>query len=235
MRKGLFVAIDGIAGVGKTTIVQSVADALMACGLEVVITSEPGGTQLASDVRSIMNEPGRKYDGITEMLMYSAARRSLASGIIRPALARGAIVLCDGYLLSNLATQGEDIEIMDWILEQHDTHVGLLPDMLLCLDACPVMINERRSCSSSYPGHECLGDIRSIYQIKKMQDQYKLALYKMQERYLQVSYDSQADWARIMNELPSHVTEAELTARIIQKVCFERAIGDADHAVRAAS
>ncbi|MEY2617424.1 MAG: hypothetical protein RL522_426 [Pseudomonadota bacterium] len=104
MTQGLFITFEGIDGAGKSTHIQSLADALSAAGRRVLTTREPGGTPLAEQLRTLaLNAP---MDSLTEALLMFAARRDHLQQVIEPALARGEVVLCDRYTDATFAYQG---------------------------------------------------------------------------------------------------------------------------------
>lgn len=101
---GLFVSFEGIDGAGKSTHIDALAGAWRAAGRAVVLTREPGGTPLAEQLRALaLNEP---MDALTEALLMFAARRDHLLQVIEPALARGAVVLCDRFTDATFAYQG---------------------------------------------------------------------------------------------------------------------------------
>lgn len=104
--RGLFVTLEGVDGAGKTTQTARLAAALRAAGREVVVTREPGGSPGAEDIRRLLveGEPGR-WSPWTELLLFTAARRDHLERSLRPALARGAVVLCDRFVDSTRAYQ----------------------------------------------------------------------------------------------------------------------------------
>jgi dTMP kinase len=104
MIEGLFVSFEGIDGAGKSTHIDALAQAFHAAGREVVLTREPGGTPLAEQLRALaLNAP---MDPLTEALVMFAARRDHLVQVIEPALARGAVVLCDRFTDATFAYQG---------------------------------------------------------------------------------------------------------------------------------
>ena len=104
MSAGLFVSFEGIDGAGKSTHIEALAQAFRAAGREVVLTREPGGTPLAEQLRALaLNAP---MDPLTEALVMFAARRDHLVQVIEPALARGAVVLCDRFTDATFAYQG---------------------------------------------------------------------------------------------------------------------------------
>ena len=104
---GAFISFEGGDGAGKSTHLQLVAEALRARGEEVVCLREPGGTIIGEQLRQTVLDPGNYImTDECELLIYEAARAQLVSQIIRPALFRGAIVLCDRFADSTIAYQG---------------------------------------------------------------------------------------------------------------------------------
>ena len=95
---GLFITLEGPEGAGKSTNREYLAERLRAAGIEVVLTREPGGTPLAEKIREVLLAPvDETMDPDTELLLVFAARAQHLAGVIRPALARGAVVLCDRF------------------------------------------------------------------------------------------------------------------------------------------
>jgi dTMP kinase len=134
---GLFVAFEGGDGAGKSTQARALAEALQARGHEVVLTREPGGTPAAEAIREVVLTPA--YSGLdarAEALLYAASRAEHVERLVRPALARGAVVVTDRYIDSSVAYQGvgralgPDVvgEINLWATGQ------LLPDLTVLLD-----------------------------------------------------------------------------------------------------
>jgi len=134
---GLFVAFEGGEGAGKSTQARALADALTAAGHEVVLTREPGGTPAAEAIREVVLTP--EYAGLdarAEALLYAASRAEHVARLVRPALARGAVVITDRYIDSSVAYQGigralgPDVigEINLWATR------SLLPDLTVLLD-----------------------------------------------------------------------------------------------------
>ena len=104
---GLFIALEGGDGAGKSTQARLLVDALTSAGFDVVLTREPGGTPAAEAIRSVVLSPD--YAGLdprAEALLFAAARSEHVHRLIRPALERGAIVISDRYVDSSIAYQG---------------------------------------------------------------------------------------------------------------------------------
>jgi dTMP kinase len=105
--RGLFIAIEGGEGAGKSTQSRLLAEHLQSQGYEVVVTREPGGTATAEKIRKLLLDPDvTDMPDHTEALLFAAARADHAHNLIRPALERGAIVICDRYIDSSVAYQG---------------------------------------------------------------------------------------------------------------------------------
>jgi len=104
---GLFVTLEGPEGAGKSTNREYLAERLRANGDEVVLTREPGGTPLAERIRELLLAPSdERMAADTELLLVFAARAQHLAEVIRPALARGCVVLCDRFTDATYAYQG---------------------------------------------------------------------------------------------------------------------------------
>ncbi|HKR98534.1 MAG TPA: dTMP kinase [Candidatus Dormibacteraeota bacterium] len=101
-RSEMFITFEGIDGSGKSTQLLRVAELLPGA----VTTKEPGGTPLADRIRAILLDSGSTIDPLAEVLLFAASRRQHTIEVIKPALARGAIVLCDRFTDATLAYQG---------------------------------------------------------------------------------------------------------------------------------
>jgi dTMP kinase len=107
MGRGVFIAFEGPEGAGKSTQIRRLATLLEAQGREVVVTREPGGTPVGDAIRGVLLDVG-DYAMLpqTEAFLLSASRAQHVHDVIRPALDRGAIVLCDRFADSSMAYQG---------------------------------------------------------------------------------------------------------------------------------
>lgn len=151
---GAFIVFEGGDGVGKSTQLTRSADFLLKAGHEVVVTREPGGSVLGAKIRELLlgSEPGTVSDR-TEALLFAADRADHVATVIRPALARRAVVLCDRYIDSSLAYQGvarglgvEPIaKISEWAAS------GLTPDLTIVLDLDPEVGLQRATQVSDAP------------------------------------------------------------------------------------
>ena len=105
-RRGRFVTLEGPDGAGKSVVTRALADALAPSGLRVTFVREPGGTPLGEAIRTILMDSGLRHSGPADALLFNAARAQLVADVIRPALDRGELVVCDRYADSTLAYQG---------------------------------------------------------------------------------------------------------------------------------
>ena len=164
-RRGLFLTVEGVEGVGKTTAMTLLAEALDARGVAAVRTREPGGTPMAEAIRELVLAGGgdERVGDTTELLLMFAARAQSVGNVIRPALTRGDWVLCDRFTDATLAYQGHARGVplrrihalAEWV------HGDLWPDVTLLLTATPDTVAERlraragrvlRACRSRLPG-----------------------------------------------------------------------------------
>jgi len=142
-RPGRFITFEGIDGAGKTTHIDALEQAWRQQGRDVVRTREPGGTPLAEKLRGLVLHDS--MDPLTEDLLVFAARRDHTLQVIRPALARGAWVLCDRFTDATFAYQGAGRGFDLAVLSQLESWVqeGLQPDLTLLFDLPPAVAASR--------------------------------------------------------------------------------------------
>jgi len=145
--KGLFVTLEGPEGAGKSTNREYLAERLRACGVDVVLTREPGGTPLAERIRELLLTPADEPMAVdTELLLVFAARAQHLAQVIRPALERGAVVLCDRFTDATYAYQGGGRGLSIERIAQLEVFVQgeLRPDLTLIFDL-PVEVGLARA------------------------------------------------------------------------------------------
>jgi dTMP kinase len=105
---GKFIVFEGVEGAGKTTQLQQTAEWLQTCysDQDIIITREPGGTELGQKIRQLLLDPDSEVGKRTELLLYGADRAQHVESVIKPHLDRGDIVLCDRFTDSTIAYQG---------------------------------------------------------------------------------------------------------------------------------
>lgn len=138
MSKGLFITLEGVEGVGKTTQLTPTADWFREQGREVVVTREPGGTRAGEYLRKLLLKRNEtRIDADTELLLIFAARAQHLAEVVRPALAAGQVVVCDRFTDASFAYQGGGRGIEATRIAQLEAWVqqGLKPDLTLLLDA----------------------------------------------------------------------------------------------------
>ena len=138
MERGKFITVEGIEGVGKSTNIGFIREAIEARGLRVSTTREPGGTPMAEEIRGLLLDHGDEpVPNIVELLLMFAARGLHVNNVIKPALEEGTWVICDRFTDTSRAYQGagrgfplSDINrLADWV------HGDLQPDLTVLLDA----------------------------------------------------------------------------------------------------
>ena len=144
---GRLIAFEGVEGSGKSTQLELLRQVLVGRGREVVVTREPGGTPAGERMRAVLLDPGVELHPRAEALLFAAARAELVERVIRPALERGAVVLCDRYLDSSLAYQGGARGLGRGPVEDVNRFAtgGLLPDLVVLLDLDPAAGLGRRA------------------------------------------------------------------------------------------
>ena len=163
MSDGLFISFEGVDGAGKTTQVQRAHDYLQECGLRSQVTREPGGTPVGLTIRELVLHGLAAFPSVavtggtdvvdasddlaprTEALLYAADRAEHVAQVVRPALDRGDIVLCDRYLDSSVAYQAGGRDLSADVIRRLSLWAsqGLLPKRTYLLDADPSQSKSR--------------------------------------------------------------------------------------------
>ena len=153
MTAGLFISLEGIDGVGKSTQSDLLEEFLRNAGREVVRTLEPGGTELGQEIRHLLLHRKGDVAPRAEALLYAADRAHHVATKIRPALERGQVVITDRYLDSSVAYQGagralkaDDVRAISMFAVE-----GLLPDLTILLDLEASAAAERRNKTGEAP------------------------------------------------------------------------------------
>ena len=145
--QGHFITFEGSEGCGKSNQARLLAERLRAAGRKVVLTREPGGTTIGDEIRKILqyNHSSHNMTNECEMLLFSASRAQHVRELIRPALARGDIVISDRFLDSTTAYQGYGRKLpLDLIAKVHQLAVeDCLPHLTFVIDVDPKIGLER--------------------------------------------------------------------------------------------
>jgi dTMP kinase len=160
---GRFITLEGPDGAGKTRQAQAIESTLEKAGVAVTLTREPGGTILGERIRDLLLEHGgssRAIHPLTDALLFNATRAQLVAEVIRPALARGAVVLCTRFADSTIAYQGygAGLPIDDLRALERIATGGLTPDLSILLDL-PVETGLARKASDELTRFEAGFDV----------------------------------------------------------------------------
>lgn len=138
-----FITLEGGEGAGKSTQAVLLADALVALGLPVLRTREPGGAPGSETLRGLLLGGG-EWSPLAETLLHFAARAEHVAKTIRPALDAGMWVVCDRFYDSTLAYQGYGQGVDRGVIGSLIGHLGIVPDVTLVLDVSDDVAGERR-------------------------------------------------------------------------------------------
>lgn len=136
---GVFISLEGIEGAGKTTLIQKMIAYFEKAGKEVLLTREPGGSELGQKLRQIILNAEEKICPAAELFLFLADRAEHVQSCIKPVLAQGKIVLCDRFIDSTVAYQGygRGMDIKELQMLNDLAAHGLKPDLTIILDLAP--------------------------------------------------------------------------------------------------
>ncbi|MEF3280962.1 MAG: dTMP kinase [Elusimicrobiota bacterium] len=132
-KKGVFILFEGPDRSGKTTQAKLLCDFLKKSGFKVLMTREPGGTDVGEKIREILLDPSNKIFPLTELLLYEASRAQHVFEKIKPAIDKGYIVICDRFTIATMAYQGYGRKIeLKLVKDLNDiATLGLKPDIIV--------------------------------------------------------------------------------------------------------
>jgi dTMP kinase len=194
LEKGIFITIEGPDGSGKTTILQMLAQNLEKEGFAVVATREPGGIEIAEQIRKVILDPeNTAMDPRTEALLYAAARRQHLAEKVKPALEEGKIVLCDRFVDSSLAYQGharglgidEVYSINEFAIE------NMMPAMTLYFDVAPEIGLERINKNKGREVNRL--DMEKLEFHQKVREGYMILAERFSDRIVKVDASKDLD------------------------------------------
>ncbi|SDK59685.1 dTMP kinase [Sediminibacillus albus] len=192
--RGYFITFEGGEGAGKTSVLKAVEQRLLENGHEVVATREPGGIEIAENIRQIILDPSHtEMDGKTEALLYAAARRQHLVEKVLPALQEGKIVLCDRFIDSSLAYQGYARGLgMEEVFQINKFAISkCMPDLTLFFDIQPETGLKRIAANKQREKNRL--DLENVKFHEKVYEAYQLLLDKFPGRIHSINADQPID------------------------------------------
>ena len=203
---GLFITFEGGEASGKSTQARRLRARLVRSGCRVILLAEPGGTSLGLQVRRLVKFSPAEITPETELLLFLASRAQLVREVVRPALERGEVVVCDRYADSTLAYQGYgrelDVELVRRL--NHFAMAGLAPHLTVLLDM-PVEEAQRRrrpQTRDRFEGDDLDPEAKQTFHIR------------VREGYLALVKEEPERWLTVDARLP----RVEITRRIWERV-----------------
>jgi dTMP kinase len=185
-----FITFEGPEGAGKTSLINLLADYYKAQGVEVITTREPGGIEIAEQIRSIiLSTKNTRMDGRTEALLYAASRRQHLVEKVLPALEEGKMVLCDRFVDSSLAYQGHARGLgMDEIFSINQFAIqSIMPRLTIYLDISPEVGMARITANKQREVNRL--DLETLQFHEKVREGYLQLLERFPERIIKVDAD----------------------------------------------
>ena len=204
--RGRFITLEGGEGVGKSTQIRALAAALAERGIDVVATREPGGSAGAEAIRALLMEgDDDRWDARSEALLFAAARADHVARTIRPALERGAWVLCDRFVDSTRAYQGAGGGITDAdIMMLHGFgSLGLLPDRTFLLTVSAEEAR-RRLAARDAGGADRMGSKPADYQAR------------LAARFAEIAATEPQRWRLVDADAPATAVTAALLSELAE-------------------
>lgn len=199
----MFITVEGIDGSGKSTQLKLLAEWLQGLGREIVITREPGGTLLGEEIRRLLLRAGpESIVPQAECLLYAAARAQLVARVIRPALARGALVLSDRFSDSTLAYQvaGRGLE-RSWVEKVLEGATGgLRPDLTFLFDISPYEARARKG------------------EADRLEKEGLEFFHRVREGYLALAHQEPERIVVIRGDLPPAEVQAEVRRYVAERL-----------------
>ncbi|HEY3075739.1 MAG TPA: dTMP kinase [Burkholderiales bacterium] len=193
-----FLTLEGVDGAGKSSHIEFIADAVRTKGAHVVVTREPGGTDLAERLRAVIL--GEPLTPVVETLLVFAARSDHVARVIRPALKTGQYVICDRFTDATIAYQGAGNGVSADLIARlaEAAHPGLKPDLTLVFD-CPYDVARARLAKSGRPLDRFEREDRAFFE--RVRGAY-LALAKAEPKRVRV-IDASGDAAAVREQIKS--------------------------------
>jgi dTMP kinase len=214
---GFFITLEGPDGSGKSTQSKWLAEHLQELGQPVLVTREPGGTEISEQIRGLLHDlRNRDMEPSTEILLFSAARAQLVAQVIQPHLAAGGVVVCDRYADSTLAYQGYghglELEVLRQITDFATQ--GLKPDLTLLFDLEPQAGLQRRQAGG--------GEWNRM-------DDYALAFHqRVRDGYLALAAAEPERWVRLDASQDKALLQEQVQKVVVQRLGAGRQMVEAD-------
>lgn len=171
MGRGRLVVFEGIDGTGKTTQIEKLKETLLSLGEDILVTSEPGGTELGKSLKILLHQ--NDFDRHTSFFLHLAAANEHMTQVIEPALSSGKIVLCDRHSLSRYAYQGSGNGISGDLINSCEDHISgirnIHPELSFVFLLDP---SEAYARSVKRDGNPC-NDEKDFQKMKRISDFYK--------------------------------------------------------------
>jgi len=169
MPRGIFVSFEGSEGCGKSTQIHLLADRLKSAGRQVVLTREPGGTQIGEGIRDLLlaHDEGQVPTEIADAFLFNAARAQLVAEVIGPSLDRGESVICARFADSTIAYQGYGAGLPVEALRALEAFAtgGLRPDLTILLDL-PAEVGLARKSADEINRFEAVLDLSFHHRVR---------------------------------------------------------------------
>lgn len=205
---GHFVTLEGGEGAGKTSVLQLLEGRLTELGYDVLTTREPGGIEIAEEIREVILHPSHTtMDARTEALLYAAARRQHLVEKVFPALREGKVVLCDRFIDSSLAYQGyaRGLGIEEvFTINQFAIH-DCMPTLTLFFDIKPERGLERIEKNDNREKNRL--DLETIQFHEKVYEGYQILMKRFPDRIKLINADQEIDQVKeeALNQIISYL------------------------------
>lgn len=188
--KGYFITFEGGEGAGKTSILHSLNEKIYKMGYDVLATREPGGIEIAEQIRKIILDPeNTAMEERTEALLFAAARRQHLVQKVLPALEAGKVVLCDRFIDSSLAYQGhaQGLGINEVFTINQFAIKNCMPDVTLFFDISPKKGLERIAANKDRERNRL--DMEKIHFHEQVYEGYQMLANRFPDRIHSINAD----------------------------------------------